>query len=275
MPTSLSDCKPAARELQRIAQASGLDPQFHTAVILGSGLGSPGEIAVAHGGIAVNYADLPHVPMSNVTGHAGRVVIGSGELSGVLLFQGRVHSYEGHSLEKVTFVARMLAQLSVQRLIVTNAAGGIAAAFQPGDLMLINGHWSFANVQLRHGDARGHSGGRLWNPQLIEHAKSINTPLTLHSGVYAMMSGPCYETPAEVRMLQTLGVDAVGMSTIPESIVAAERGINVLGVSCITNVASGLSDAPLDHSEVAHVAGSIDDAFTTWLFELLRLLKSC
>ena len=272
MPTLLSDCRPAARELQRIAQAGGASPQFHTAVILGSGLGSPGEIALANGGIAVSYSDLPGMSQSNGAGHAGRLVIGNGELAGVLFFQGRVHHYEGHVLDKVTFATRMLAELGVDRLIVTNAAGGIAADFQPGHLMLIKGHWSFLNTQLRHDKTLDTAFGRLWSPRLIELAKRIDTPLTLHSGVYAMMSGPCYETPAEVRMLKTLGVDAVGMSTIPESIVAAERGFEVLGVSCITNVASGLSDAPLDHSEVSDVAGSIDEAFTAWLFELLRQL---
>lgn len=210
------------------------------------------------------------MPQSAVTGHAGRLVIGTGPYAGLLLLQGRVHYYEGYNWERVTFAVRVLAELGVRQLIVTNAAGGIRSTLQTGDLMLIDGHWSFLNVGMAEGVSQPGFRAEVWSRRLIEMGLCLDTGLNLHRGVYAMMSGPCYETPAEVRMLRTLGIDAVGMSTVPEAIVAARHGMEVLGVSCITNAASGLGDEPLDHSHVAAAAAQVEHMFTQWLFAVLK-----
>jgi purine-nucleoside phosphorylase len=242
-------------------------------VILGSGLGQPAEAALTAGGCVVPFEQIPDLPTPGVSGHAGRLVIGRGPWQDVILLQGRVHYYEGHPLDRVTFAVRMLAALGIRQLIVTNAAGGIRNGFRPGDLMVINGHWTFLNVCSERVPARQRT-GRLWNRELQRRCKTIPTSLRIHEGVYAMMPGPNYETPAEVRMLQHFGIDAVGMSTVPESLVAARRGIRVLGLSCITNVASGLSENALDHSEVTQTAATIESAFTDWLQQLTETLRS-
>lgn len=252
---------------------SSINPHgFHTAVILGSGLGAVAAEAEARGGIVVDYADIPAMPGTAVAGHQGRLVLGQGDLAGMLFFQGRAHYYEGHPLSSVTFATRMSCVLGIRQLVVTNAAGGIAAGFAPGDLMLIDGHWSFLPVAESSTTPHRSVSPRLWNPQLRDLARGVSTELNVHEGSYAMMSGPNYETPAEVRMLHHLGVSAVGMSTVPEALAAARRGVNVLGVSCITNVASGLSDQPLDHAEVSETAGSIEGEFTAWMLTLLQSL---
>lgn len=249
-------------------------PEFHTAVMLGSGLGAVGKYAVQTGGRQIDYQSVPGMPQPAVPGHAGRLVIGAGPLSGILFLQGRVHYYEGHPLSSLTFAVRMLSQLGVRNFVVTNAAGGIRSGFAPGDLMVIDGHWTFLNVQQTSTSAGFlPNEQRLWNRRLRELALQTDTPLNVHSGVYAMMSGPNYETPAEVRMLGRLGVSAVGMSTVPEAITAASLGMDVLGVSCITNVASGLSDSPLDHAEVGQTASNIEADFTSWMLKLLEQLS--
>lgn len=252
-------------------------------VILGSGLGAAADRVAQAGGIVVPFSDLPGMPMTRVAGHEGRLVIGTGDLEGVVLLQGRVHLYEGHPIESLTFATRLLAACEMKHLIVSNAAGGIQDGYRPGDLMLINGHWTLCDVQQREhsgrtdlGDAsvgpfsRTVAGEYLWSRQLIQLAESLPSELKIHQGCYAMMSGPNYETPAEILMLRSLGCQAVGMSTIPEALAAANRSIKVLGISCITNVAAGLSDQPLDHSEVAETAGSVETEFVDWLFRLLR-----
>ena len=252
---------------------SGINPNgFHTAVILGSGLGAVAAEAEARGGTVIDYERIPAMPGTAVAGHQGRLVLGHGDLAGILFFQGRAHYYEGHPLTSVTFATRLSCALGISRLIVTNAAGGIAAGFAPGDLMLIDGHWSFLPAAEPSSTPCRSVSSRLWNPQLRDLARSVSTPLNLHEGAYAMMSGPNYETPAEVRMLHHLGVSAVGMSTVPEALAASRRGVDVLGVSCITNVASGLSDQPLDHAEVSQTAGSIESEFTAWMLTLLNSL---
>ncbi|MEZ6126025.1 MAG: purine-nucleoside phosphorylase [Planctomycetaceae bacterium] len=273
-----ADCVPAFRILSRLIEAAGVQPQV--AVILGSGLGQAGDRVLFDGGIAVPYSDLPGMPSPAVAGHSGRLIIGTGAHAGILLLQGRVHWYEGHSLSVMTFGTRLMAAIGVCTLVVSNAAGGVSPGFQPGHLMLISGHWTLLNIQECALDQRlaGRSdlGDRLWNSRLRSAAFAVPTRLTLHEGCYAMMSGPNYETPAEVRMLQRLQVDAVGMSTIPEAIAAARRGLRVLGVSCITNVASGLSDAVLDHADVSETAASIEAEFTTWLLRVCgRIMTDC
>jgi len=271
IPSAIPELSMAADWLRN--KLADLEVTVRTAVILGSGLGAAGQRAVDGGGIAIDYADIPGMPQPAVEGHAGRLIIGAGPLAGTLLLQGRVHYYEGHPLYRMIFATALLAEVGVETMIVSNAAGGIRAGFQPGDLMLLNGHWTTLRVQ--EADPAFHRGGlsdRLWNEPLRRLASSVPTSLKIHEGVYAMNSGPNYETPAEVRMLQGLGVDAVGMSTVPEAFAAARRGVRVLGVSCITNVASGLSDQPLDHAEVGETAASVEGEFCDWLFNLLNRL---
>lgn len=273
MSVESSNAAPAkAADYIRTAAGAHQPEKFSTGVILGSGLGSPADIAVERGGRTVRYEDIPGMPCSAVTGHAGRVVLGAGDLSGVVFLQGRVHYYEGHSLERMLFGLHTLVHLGIRTLIVTNAAGGIRSGYQPGDLMLIDGHWSMIRVQQAAADRIPGVRDCLWNSSLCDTAAMADTTLNIHRGVYAMMSGPCYETPAEIRMLKTLGVDAVGMSTIPEALAAARCGVRVLGISCITNLASGISDQPLDHSEVSDTAAGIDSEFTSWLFDVLTRL---
>lgn len=268
------DTKQAAACIAEIAESVAAPEPLHTGVILGSGLGAVGRIAVAEGGIAIDYDKIPGMPIPAVAGHAGRLIVGTGRLAGTVFLQGRVHYYEGHSLSKITFATRLLHSLNIRQLVVTNAAGGIGKNFQPGDLMLLEGHWTLLDVAENSAvTGRTATASHLWSERLRHQAFQIATPLTVHRGVYAMMSGPNYETPAEVRMLQTLGVDAVGMSTVPEALAAAKRGIDVLGVSCITNVASGLSDQPLDHDEVKQTANSIENEFTDWMVELVQSIR--
>lgn len=274
LTTLKQDIQIAAACVREIAGAAVGNRPLHTAVILGSGLGAVGRTAVAEGGIAVDYDKIPGMPVPAVAGHDGRLIIGAGRLAGTLLLQGRIHYYEGHSLDKITFATRLLHSLDIGQLVVTNAAGGIGANFCPGDLMLLDGHWTFLAVAEASTEAgRTAASTNLWSERLRRQAAAVSTPLTLHQGVYAMMSGPNYETPAEVRMLQSMNVDAVGMSTVPEALAAARRGMEVLGVSCITNVASGLSDQPLDHAEVNLIASSIEAEFSEWMIKLLQRLR--
>ena len=265
--------QPAADLIRQCANGEFILSKFRTAVILGSGLGAAGQLALDAGGVVIGYEQIPGMPQPAVAGHAGRLIIGKGEFDGVLFLQGRVHYYEGHSLDRMLFAVKLLHELGVKRLIVTNAAGGITSGFQPGDLTLINGHWTFLKVsEDAHNSGRTPAAAHLWNQSLVHIAKQVDTSLNVHQGVYAMMSGPNYETPAEVRMLHHLGVDAVGMSTVPEALAAARRGIDVLGVSCITNIASGLSDKPLDHAEVSETAANVEHEFTSWLTQVLHQL---
>ncbi|MEP3480755.1 MAG: purine-nucleoside phosphorylase [Fuerstiella sp.] len=255
-----------------------LMPEVHVGIILGSGLGAAAQQVADNQGLVIPYSELPGMPQTQVAGHEGRLVLGSGELQGVALLQGRVHSYEGHAVDRLTFATRMLAELGMQTLIVSNAAGGIQAGYSPGDLMLIDGHWTLCDVQERDsaksslGKTVNSVGRCLWSSRLLQLASSLPSALKIHQGCYAMMSGPNYEAPAEIRMLRGLGCQAVGMSTIPEALAAARRGIEVLGISCITNVAAGLSDQPLDHSEVSETAGSVETEFVDWLFRLVKRL---
>ncbi|MEZ6132455.1 MAG: purine-nucleoside phosphorylase [Planctomycetaceae bacterium] len=276
-PTADADMRAAVAVMM-----SRLPHRPRIGVILGSGLGAAGRRALQAGAIAIDYADIPNMPQPAVDGHAGQLIAGIGALAGTILLRGRVHYYEGHAWEELTFATRLLAELGIEILIVSNAAGGITAGFSPGDLMLINGHWTRLNVQQPRAarcrvavDVRPKRSSEdcLWHPELRQIAAAVPTSLTIHEGVYAMNSGPNYETPAEIRMLRTLGVDAVGMSTVPEALAAAARGINVLGVSCITNLASGLTSQPLNHAEVGLTAAGIEDSFTEWLFDLLQALS--
>jgi purine-nucleoside phosphorylase len=250
-----------------------------TGIILGSGLGAAGDRLLAEGGCAVAYRDILGMLQPQVAGHSGRLIGGTIHGQPVVMLQGRLHYYEGHPAEDIIFGTHLLIELGIHNLIVTNAAGGIHPEFRPGQLMLIRDHvrslpFRSFRAEWPQGSRAGQfefgAGQHVWDASLRTIAKSIPTSLTLHEGVYAMMPGPCYETPAEIRMMSRLGADAVGMSTVPEALYAASQGISVLGISCITNAAAGLSDQQLSHGEVTATASSIEDHFVNWIWDLVR-----
>ena len=242
-----------------------------TAVVLGSGLG--GFASSLERATVIPYGDIPEWPLSRVVGHEGRLVIG--EIGGqpVVALSGRAHFYEGYDLQTVTFGTRVLGVLGVKALILTNAAGGINTGFAPGDLMVIDDHINLLGASPLAGPNDERFGVRfpdlthVYSPRLRKLADDTAAVqgLALRHGVYAACHGPSYETPAEVRYLRTIGADAVGMSTVPEAIVARHMGIEVLGISCITNFAAGVLPQPLDHDEVLQTAQRVRETFIALL----------
>ena len=237
------------------------------AIVLGSGLGAlANEIdAVAR----VPYGEVPGFPAATVAGHAGEIIAGTLEGKFVLALAGRFHIYEGHHVRLAAFPARVVHALGARTLIVSNAAGGVNRLWQPGDLMLIRDHINlmFRNPltgPVERGDLRFPDMSAPFDEDLAGVARSVakEQGTLLREGVYAGLLGPTYETPAEVRMLAFLGADAVGMSTVPEVIVARSIGMRVLGVSCITNLASGISNNPITHAEVLETTARAAARFT-------------
>jgi purine-nucleoside phosphorylase len=236
-------------------------------LILGSGLGILAE--EIQNPTVIPYSDIPEFPVSTVEGHAGQLVIG--ELAGkqVVVMQGRFHYYEGYSMEKVTFPVRVMKLIGVETIVVTNAAGGVNKEFEAGDLMLITDHINNFGDNPLIGANDSEFGVRFpdmseaYTLSLQEVARKVATDfgITLKEGVYAGNTGPSYETPAEVRMLRVLGADAVGMSTVPEVIIARHAGIKVLGISCISNMAAGILDQPLTHDEVMETTEKVKGNF--------------
>ena len=231
-----------------------------TAVVLGSGLGDfAGSLGDA---VSMPYGDLPHWPVSRVVGHEGRLVVGTVRGRTIAALAGRCHLYEGHDLRTVTFAVRVLGLLGVKTLILTNAAGGINTSFAQGALMVIDDHINLTGANPLTGPNDDRFGPRF--PDMTEvYAARLRgmadragreAGVALTHGVYAALLGPSYETPAEIRYLRTIGADAVGMSTVPEAIAARHMGVEVLGISCITNMAAGVLPQPLDHAEVMETA---------------------
>ena len=247
-------------------------------LILGSGLG--GYADRLDDAVAIPYADLPGFPISTIHGHAGRLVIGSRQGATCVAMQGRVHLYEGWAAWQVAFPARVLCALGARVLVVTNAAGGLDPSWPPGTLMLIRDHLDFLRDQALRGPNDDRLGPRF--PDLTEaYAGELRAlvrevaaaqGVRLEEGVYCAMPGPAYETPAEVRMLQVLGGHATGMSTVPEVVVARHMGARVIGISCITNQAAGLSGATLSHDEVTETAARVRTTFEGLLDGVLAAL---
>ncbi|MEI5907118.1 purine-nucleoside phosphorylase [Bacillus spongiae] len=245
-------------------------------LILGSGLGVlADEIENA---VKIPYNEIPDFPVSTVEGHAGQLVFG--ELSGkqVVAMQGRFHYYEGYSFEQVTFPVRVMKQLGVETMIVTNAAGGVNESFEAGDLMIITDHINNMGGNPLIGPNDKTLGDRF--PDMSEaYTKSLQQlardvagriSLNIKEGVYFGNTGPIYETPAEVRLARILGGDAVGMSTVPEVIVARHGGMKVLGISCISNMAAGILDQPLTHDEVIETTEKVRSNFLTYVKEIVK-----
>jgi purine-nucleoside phosphorylase len=240
------------------------------AIVLGSGLGDFADAPVD--AITVPYGELPHWPTSTVVGHAGQLVIGQVAGKRVSVLAGRVHFYEGHSLGTVVFATRVMARLGIKHIILTNAAGGINATFAEGALMVIDDHINLLGSNPLIGPNDDGFGPRFPDMSEVysrrmrgiadESALAKEIPVT--HGIYAAMHGPSYETPAEVRFLRTIGADAVGMSTVPEAIAARHMGMQVLGISCITNMAAGMRK-PLNHAEVMATARRVRGSFMALL----------
>ncbi|MFT4704190.1 MAG: purine-nucleoside phosphorylase [Bradymonadia bacterium] len=248
------------------------------AMILGSGLGSYAESL--EDATLIPYGDVPHMHVSTVAGHAGQFVLGTRHGRTVIAMQGRLHAYEGHDHCDVVFPLRVMRALGAQTLIVTNAAGGIAPEHRVGDLMVITDHLNLTGRTPLLGVNDERIGPRFpdmtnaYDPELraIALSTGVALGLTLHQGVYAGMLGPAYETPAEVRMAGLLGGHAVGMSTVPEVIAARHMSMRVLGISCITNAAAGLSDEVLDHKDVQDVAAMVRKPFMSLVDAVLGKL---
>lgn len=241
-------------------------------LILGSGLGVlADEISTP---IKIPYEEIPHFPVSTVTGHKGQLVVGALEGKQVIAMQGRFHYYEGYSMKQITFPIRVMKSLGVSTIIVTNAAGGINHSFQAGDLMFITDHINNMGVSPLIGTNNSNWGARFpdmseaYNKSLLTLAeRSANElKMVVQKGVYLGNTGPSYETPSEIKMFRTLGVDAVGMSTVPEVIVANHAGIDVLGISCISNMAAGIENQPLSHEEVIETTEKVR-------YNFLKLVK--
>jgi purine-nucleoside phosphorylase len=247
------------REALEYIQAK-LDRKPTVGLILGSGLGVLAD--EIEDPLKIPYHDIPGFPQSTVEGHVGQLVIGKLEEKNVIAMQGRFHYYEGYSLDLVTLPVRLMKKLGVEQLIVTNAAGGINTDFSPGNLMIIEDHLNLTSQNPLRGPNDNDFGVRFpdmsqaYKKELRELAFQVaeEHQVQLQKGVYVGLTGPSYETPAEIRMLRKLGADAVGMSTVPEVIVAAHSGVKVLGISCITNMASGIFKQPLSHEEVMETA---------------------
>jgi purine-nucleoside phosphorylase len=237
------------------------------AIVLGSGLG---DFAGTLGGaVSIPYEQLPHWPVSTVVGHEGRLVIGTVKNRNVAVLAGRCHLYEGHDPRAVTFATRALGVLGVETLILTNAAGGINTTFGQGTLMVIDDHLNLTGVNPLTGANDERFGPRfpdmseVYSAHLrgIAHEAGRAADVPLRHGVYAALLGPSYETPAEIRYLRTIGADAVGMSTVPEALVARHMGVNVLAMSCVTNMAAGVLPQPLRHEEVMETARRVRGQF--------------
>ena len=236
-------------------------------IILGSGLGEYAESFTQP--TIIPYADIPHFPRSTVVGHRGQLVCQRRHNLNVVVMQGRFHYYEGYTMAQVTFPVRVLALLGIQRLLVTNAAGGINPAFQAGDFMRITDHINLMGVNPLRGLHEEQFGARFPDMTEAYHRAdgemitqvAARLAIPLQQGVYVGLSGPSYETPAEIRMLQRIGGDAVGMSTVPEVIVANQMGVRVAGISCVTNLAAGLTAAKLDHQEVIETSNRVKRQF--------------
>jgi purine-nucleoside phosphorylase len=270
-----SDAVRAAESVR--ARLAGRRPTL--ALVLGSGLGA--LVDAVDDPVCIPFAEIPGFPGAAVQGHAGQVVSGVLEGGEVLLFAGRFHLYEGHDAATAALPVRVMHALGVQTLFVSNAAGGIRRTFRPGDLMLINDQ---LNLMWRNplvgpvveGELRFPDMSAPYDPALLSMLResALATGVPVVEGVYAGLLGPSYETPAEVRMLERMGADAVGMSTVPEVIVARALGMRVAGVSCITNSAAGISSTPLDHAEVLAVTARVQERFVALVREFVGRVET-
>jgi purine-nucleoside phosphorylase len=261
-----------------VRSKSQLQPEV--GVILGSGLGNVVDAVDIE--TTIPYGEIPGARASTVLGHQGRLILGHSNGTPVAMMQGRVHFYEGYEMQEVMFLSRVLGRLGIKKLIVTNAAGGINTAYTSGDLMLISDHINLMGVNPLRGRNIDDLGVRFpdmtdaYSEELrgIAHDVAAQLGIQVQEGVYLALSGPTYETPAEIRAFRVLGADAVGMSTAPEVIAMAQMQIPVLGISCITNMAAGILKQKLTHQEVMDTTARVEKQFTALVLALIQRLKS-
>ncbi len=271
---------------------SKYDKQIETAIVLGSGLGAFADSL--ENAVSIPYEEIPNFAVSTVEGHAGKLVLGEIDGVSVAVQQGRFHYYEGWEMDQVTFPVRTFGKLGARNLILTNAAGSLNADMMPGSLMLISDHMNMLGANPLRGKNDERFGPRFPDMtevydrkfQEITHEiageiakerfeKGRDPELTdfLHRGVYCALSGPTYETPAEIRLYRLLGADAVGMSTVPEAIVARHQGMKVLGISCITNYGAGMSTEPINHAEVMETGEKVAEIFRELLGRVVKRIN--
>ena len=268
----------AERAAKFILSKTKLRPRI--ALVLGSGLGAFADDLTD--AARIPYAKIPNFPHSTATGHAGQLVVGKAGNIAVAAMQGRVHLYEGYSAREVAFPMRVFGRLGIRAAILTNAAGGINLDFNQGALVAIRDHINLQGVNPLIGANDERFGPRF--PDMSEaYAKAYREialveakrlGIEMHEGVYAALAGPSYETPAEIRYLRTIGADLVGMSTVPETIAARHMGIRVLGISCVTNMAAGILDTPLDHAEVMATGERVKGQFIALLRAVIPRIAS-
>ena len=247
-------------------------------IVLGSGLG---DLADKYCEYAIPYSHIPGFVSSGVEGHKGQLVFANIENRSVVMMQGRNHYYEGFSMEQITYPIKVMKKLGVKIVILTNAAGAINKSFRPGDLMVITDHINFMGENPLRGKNDDSFGERfpdmseIYNKNYIKivSAAAKLLDINLKHGVYFASSGPSYETPAEIKMAEIMGADAAGMSTVPEAIVAHYCGMKVIGISCISNYASGVSTNKLSHSEVIQTTQEVKDKFSALILKVLRNIK--
>lgn len=267
----------ASAAAEFVAARAPLQPKL--GIVLGSGLGSFAR--KVEQATAIPYSQIPHFPQSTVPGHSGRLMIGTIGGVPVAVMQGRVHAYEGYSSEEVTFPIRVLSRLGVKTLVLTNAAGGINPAFRQGQLVLISDHINLTGRNPIAGAHDARFGPRFfdmsdaYSAQLRAVAKDAakDIDLDLEEGVYLSVLGPSFETPAEIRAFRTMGADLVGMSTVQETIVARQMGIEVLGISCVTNLAAGIQATPLSHEEVLEAGRAVEARLAELLTRLVAGMR--
>jgi purine-nucleoside phosphorylase len=247
-------------------------------IVLGSGLGAfASELQDA---TAISFADIPHFPQSTVPGHSGRLVLGTIANVPVAVMQGRVHAYEGYSSDEVTFPIRVLGRMGVAQVVLTNAAGGINPAFKQGQLVLLSDHINLTGRNPIAGANDDRFGPRFFDMseaysarlRTVAHDAARAMDFRLDEGVYLSVLGPSFETPAEIRAFATLGADLVGMSTVQETIAARHMGIEVLGISCVTNMASGIQKEPLSHEEVMETGRAVEAQLAELLTRVVALM---
>jgi purine-nucleoside phosphorylase len=247
-------------------------------MVLGSGLGDFAD--TLEDAVSIPFSQIPHFPTPTVPGHAGALVFGRKQGKDVVVLQGRIHYYEGLRQRELTLPIRVLAALGVKTLVLTNACGGVNLSFSPGDLMLISDHINYSGANPLMGPNLDAFGPRfpdmsdLYTASLRKaiKEKAAENGIPLQEGVYAMYSGPNYETPAEIRMFRILGADTVGMSTVPEALVAGHCGMNVGGISCITNMAAGVLPQKLSHAEVTETANRVSAKFRKLIDLILTVI---
>lgn len=266
----------ALNSAKGIMDKIGIKPDV--AVILGSGLG--GLTKSITNSIEIPYNEIKGFAATSVHGHEGKLIFGRIDEKYVLAMKGRFHYYEGNDIDKVVFPVRVFKAMGIEKLIVTNAAGGVNRNYEPGTLMFIKDHLSFFAPSPLRGKNIENFGTRFpdmtraYDKELLNLASNIAKKLAIHTeiGVYAYMQGPMYETPAEIKALALLGADAVGMSTVPEVIVANHGGMKSLGISCITNLAAGVLDQPLNHNEVMETATRVEKDFVRLVSEIIKYI---